>query len=264
MTVPASALSVRDLTVAYDAEPVIAGLSLELFAGKLTAIIGPNGCGKSSLLRALARVLTPRHGAVLLAGDDIRHLPTRTVAQRMSYLPQGPAAPPGLTVAELVAHGRFPHRRRFAGLSVDDRAAIGNALDVTGLHEFANRAIDTLCGGQRQRAWIAMALAQGARTLLLDEPTNHLDPAHRLEVLDLLQAVVGEGRSVVVVLHDLHLAAHYADHLVTLLDGRLIAQGGPKSVLTPQVLREVFAIEADVIDDPVTGTPLVLPRRVAR
>jgi iron complex transport system ATP-binding protein len=212
------------------------------------------------LLRALGRLLAPTAGEVLLDGELIHRMPTREVARRMALLPQSPVAPEGLTVADLVARGRHPHQAWYKQWSTSDESAVAEALTWTGILDLADRAVDQLSGGQRQRAWIAMALAQGTGVLLLDEPTTFLDLAHQIEVLDLVDRLHREAdRTVVMVLHDLNLAARYADTLVAMRDGHIIAAGGPHEVLTEQMLQEVFGLDAKVIPDPLTGTPMVIP-----
>jgi iron complex transport system ATP-binding protein len=254
-------LAAESVDLAYGSTAVLTGLTLRFAPGTFTALIGPNGCGKSTLLRALARVLAPQAGSVLLGGELVSALPTRAVARALSYLPQTPLAPPGLSVRELIALGRYPHRQRLGLESPTDRQAIAAALDEVGLTSLGMTDLDQLSGGQKQRAWIGMALAQGAALLLLDEPTNHLDLAHQIDVLSLLRRLADGGRTVIVVLHDLQLAARYADRLVALHRGAIAADGPPTQVITPELLRQVFAIEAAVISDPLTGTPLCLPRR---
>lgn len=253
-------LEARNLTVAYDGRVVIDGLTLALPPGRVTAVIGPNGCGKSTLLRAMARLLRPEAGQVLLDGTDIHRLPTRQVARRLGLLPQAPLAPEGITVADLVARGRAPWRGVFAAWSRDDAAACDHALAATGLADLRDRPLVALSGGQRQRAWIAMALAQATPILLLDEPTTWLDLPHQMDVLRLLVRLNREdGRTIGVVLHDLGLAARFADHVVLLAAGRIVAEGAPAAVITPATLRKAFGLEALVIPDPVTATPLVVP-----
>ena len=211
-------------------------------------------------LRALGRLLAPRGGSVLLDGRRIDRLPTREVARVLGVLPQTPHAPEGLTVADLVARGRHPHQRWYRQWSSDDEAAVADALRLTGMLGLAERELDALSGGQRQRAWISMALAQGTDLLLLDEPTTHLDLAHQVDVLDLIARLHAEaGRTVVMVLHDLNLAARYAERLVAMRDGRIVAHGAPADVLTEELVREVFDLDARVVPDPVAGTPLVVP-----
>ncbi|HEY8448908.1 MAG TPA: ABC transporter ATP-binding protein, partial [Bacillota bacterium] len=250
-------LEAHSLTVAYAAEPVIAGLDLVIPPARITALIGRNGCGKSTLLRALARLLKPRAGTVYLDQHSIFRLPTRQLARQLGILPQGPVAPAGMTVRELVAQGRYPHQRWLGGWSEADERAVSHALTRTGLAELADRPVDTLSGGQRQRAWIAMALAQDSEILLLDEPTTYLDLAHQVEVLDLLADMNAiEGRTIVMVLHDLNQACRYAHHLIALRDGRVLAQGAPHAIVTAELVEQVFDLRCTVIADPVTGTPL--------
>jgi iron complex transport system ATP-binding protein len=255
-------LAAIDLQVAYGDHVVVDGLDLEIVDGTVTTLIGPNGCGKSTLLRALGRLMPVRRGRVLLDGRRIDKLPTREVARVLGVLPQAPVAPEGLTVGDLVARGRHPHQAWYRQWSSDDEDIVAEALAWTGMAELADRRIDALSGGQRQRVWISMALAQGTEVLLLDEPTTYLDLAHQVDVLELVERLNRErGRTVVMVLHDLNLAARYADRLVAMKDGKLVASGPPDEVLTPDLLREVFGLEAEVIPDPTTGTPLVLPLR---
>lgn len=256
----ASRLAARDLTVGYGDRTVVEGLDLTLVDGGVTAVIGPNGCGKSTLLRALGRLLRPRGGEVLLDGRRIDRMPTREVARLLGMLPQAPVAPEGLTVGELVARGRHPHRSWLRQWSTDDDAHVVEALRWTGMLEHADRPVNQLSGGQRQRVWISMALAQGTDVLLLDEPTTYLDLAHAVEVLDLVDRLHDErGRTVVMVLHDLNLAARYADLLVVMKEGRVVDSGTPGEVLTAELLADVFGLRAAVVPDPVSDAPLVVP-----
>jgi iron complex transport system ATP-binding protein len=255
-----SPLEARDATLAYGDHVVAPGLELTIPRGRLTALVGANGCGKSTVLRALARLLKPRSGVVLLEGEPIARLPTKEVATRLGILPQSPSAPEGLAVEDLVARGRYPHQRLFRHWSREDEAAVEAALEATGTAGLRDRPLDELSGGQRQRAWIAMTLAQQTEILLLDEPTTFLDLAHQVEVLDLLAGLVaGHGRTVVMVLHDLNQACRYADHLVALRDGRLHASGAPAEIVDAAFVQDVFGLPARVVQDPVTGTPLCLP-----
>lgn len=264
-TTTAHALQARDLTVGYDGDPVIEGLSLDLPAQGITMIVGGNGCGKSTLLRTLARLLRPRGGSVLLDGAPIASLPPKEVARVIGLLPQAPVAPDGITVADLVDRGRTPHRGWLGARGRHDDEVVADALEVTGMAAFADRAIDELSGGQRQRAWVAMALAQEPDILLLDEPTTYLDLAHQVELLQLLVRLSRErGTQVVVVMHELNLATRYADHLVAMRDGRIVAEGSPGNVVTVELLREVFDLEAVVVPDPVAGTPMIVPVDVHR
>ncbi|GAA4188721.1 ABC transporter ATP-binding protein [Streptosporangium oxazolinicum] len=253
-------LQAVDVKLGYGDRVVVDGLDLGIEAGTVTTIIGPNGCGKSTLLRALGRLLRPSGGEVLLDGKRIDRMPSKEVARILGVLPQAPSAPEGLTVADLVARGRHPHQTWYRQWSSDDESAVGEALAMTGLLDLGDRPLDELSGGQRQRAWISMALAQGTDLLLLDEPTTFLDLAHQIEVLELVRRLHGElDRTVVMVLHDLNLAARYADRLVAMRDGRVVAAGPPAEVLTEALLAEVFELDAKVIEDPVAGTPLVIP-----
>ncbi|MEU7475199.1 ABC transporter ATP-binding protein [Lentzea sp. NPDC042327] len=253
-------LEATSLSVGYGERLVVDSLDLAVLGGTVTAVIGPNGCGKSTLLRALGRLLPARSGAVLLDGKAIDSMPTREVARVLGMLPQAPSAPEGLTVADLVARGRHPHQSWYRQWSSDDAAAVDAALEMTGISDLADRTVDELSGGQRQRAWISMALAQGTDLLLLDEPTTYLDLAHQIDVLDLVQELhASMGRTIVMVLHDLNLAARYADHVVAMRGGRIVAQGTPAEVLTEEMLLEVFGLDARVVEDPVAGTPLVVP-----
>ncbi|KMS85576.1 MULTISPECIES: ABC transporter ATP-binding protein [Streptomyces] len=260
-----SRLVARDLTLAYEARTVVEGLDLEIPDGKVTVVVGPNACGKSTVLRALGRLLRARGGAVLLDGADIAGLPSRQIARTLGVLPQSPAAPDGITVADLVARGRQPHQKWWQQWSQADERAVTEALERTDTADLADRPVDELSGGQRQRVWIAMALAQDTDLLLLDEPTTYLDIAHQVEVLDLIRRLNHErGRTVVAVLHDLNQAARYADHLVAMKAGRIVAQGPPDEVVTAELVQKVFGLPAVVVPDPVTGGPLVVPSRIWR
>ncbi|MET8678050.1 ABC transporter ATP-binding protein [Streptomyces sp. NPDC004647] len=255
-----SRLTARDLTLAYDERTVVEDLDLDIPHGQVTVIVGPNACGKSTLLRALGRLLRPRRGSVLLDGTELGRIPTRTIAQSIGLLPQTPVAPEAITVADLVSRGRQPHQRWWQQWSEEDERAVTDAMDRTDVTALAERPVDELSGGQRQRVWIAMALAQETDVLLLDEPTTYLDISHQVEVLDLVRQLNRErGRTVVAVLHDLNQAARYADHLVAMKAGRIVAQGCPSQIVTVDLVRDVFGLEAVVVPDPVTGSPLVVP-----
>ena len=258
-------LRAEGLTLAYDGTPIVHGLSLEVPPGRITALVGPNACGKSTLLRGLARLLRPRDGMVHLDGQAIQRLPTKQVAQRLGLLPQAPVAPEGITVADLVGRGRYPHQSWLRQWSREDEEAVERALSATGTAELRERPVDELSGGQRQRVWIALALAQETGIMLLDEPTTYLDLAHQVEVLELLAELNhAQGRTIVIVLHDLNQACRYADHLVALREGRIHAEGPPAEVVDARLVREVFGLECRVIDDPVTGTPLCVPLAAGR
>lgn len=253
-------LSTRDLVVGYEGRTVLDGLDLDLPADTFTVIVGPNACGKSTLLRTMARLLTPRRGAVLLDGAAIRDLPTRDVARRLGVLPQSPLVPEGITVADLVGRGRQPYQRWWRQWSTEDGRAVEEAMRLADVAGLADRAVDTLSGGQRQRVWIAMTLAQDTDALLLDEPTTYLDLAHQVEVLDLLHRLRAErGRTVVAVLHDLNQAARYAGHLIAMRDGAVVAAGEPREILTADLVRDVFGLDCVVMPCPVSGAPLVVP-----
>ncbi len=260
-----TALSAENLTLAYDQNVIIRELSVTIPEGKITALVGPNGCGKSTLLRALARLLKPKGGSVYLDGEAISTLSTKVVAKKLGILPQGPTAPEGLTVRELVAQGRYPHQSFFQGWAQKDEKALLWALTTTRMLDLADRPLDALSGGQKQRAWIAMTLAQETPILLLDEPTTFLDMAHQVEVLTLLDELnAREGRTVVMVLHDINQACRYAHHLIALKAGRVIEQGSPAEVIGESLLQEVFELECRVVPDPVSGTPLCLPKSYPR
>ncbi|GAB2883414.1 ABC transporter ATP-binding protein [Nocardioides pacificus] len=258
-TAPPS-LRAEGLGLAYDRRQVVHDLDLEVPAGKVSVIVGANGCGKSTLLRGLGRLLRPSQGRVLLDGEDIHRLSARKVAAVLGLLPQQPVAPEGITVGDLVGRGRYPHQGVFRRWSAEDTRIVAHALAATGTSDIAGRRIEELSGGQRQRVWIAMALAQEPRILLLDEPTTYLDVAHQVEILDLLAELNhSRGSTVVMVLHDLNLAARYADHMVVMGGGRILCQGDPADILTVETVRAAFGLESVVVPDPVTGDPMVVP-----
>ena len=251
-----NSIATQNLAVAYEDNLVVDDLDMQIPQGRITTIIGPNGCGKSTVLKAVGRILKPKGGVVYLNGDDIRRLTTKEVAQKMAILPQSPQAPAGLTVGELVAYGRFPHQRGFGKLIPEDKKIIQWALEVTRLTEFETTAVDNLSGGQRQRVWIAMALAQQTDLILLDEPTTYLDLAYQLEVLELLYRLNREqGCTIVMVLHDLNLAARFADYMIAIRGGDIIQHGTPEEVMTAEVLKETFHIDAEIVKEPRTGRP---------
>ncbi|UEL28422.1 ABC transporter ATP-binding protein [Pseudarthrobacter sp. L1SW] len=257
-------LNAKDLTLKYDQRCVVDGLTAEIPEGKVTMIVGANACGKSTLLRGLSRLLKPAAGAVTLDGKDIHSRPARELARTLGLLPQHPTAPDGITVRDLVGRGRYPHQGFFRSWREGDMSphdlAVQRALEATDTLALAGRNVDELSGGQRQRVWIAMALAQETDVLLLDEPTTYLDLAHQVEVLDLVTDLNRQrGTTVAIVLHDLNLAARYADNVIAMKSGAVVAVGSPLEVVTESLVRDVFGLESRVIPDPVSGTPLVIP-----
>ena len=260
-TTAAPRLEAVEVTIGYDQGPVVHDVSLRIAEGRVTTLVGPNGCGKSTLLRTAARLMRPLSGEVLLDGTDIGSRSGKEIAREMSLLPQSPVAPEGLLVRDLVGRGRHPHQRWFSQWSREDEQVVEEALRLTDTLHLRDRALDQLSGGQRQRVWIAMTLAQDTELMLLDEPTTYLDLAHQVEVLDLVCLLNRErGRTVVMVLHDLNLAARYSDVVVVMKDGVIVTEGGPSDVFTAELLSEVFGLEADVLTDPRTQLPIVVPR----
>ncbi|MFI5729905.1 ATP-binding cassette domain-containing protein [Kribbella sp. NPDC051587] len=253
-------LAAEGLAVGYDQRQIIDDLSVEIPTGKITVIVGANACGKSTLLKTLARLLKPSKGSVLLDGKSIQSIPTREVATKLGLLPQSPSAPEGITVADLVGRGRYPRTRWIRQWTKTDDEAVANAMTSTDVLEIADRPIDELSGGQRQRVWIAMALAQETDILLLDEPTTFLDLTHQFEVLDLLVDLnKRDARTIVLVLHDLNQACRFGDHLIAMKDGAIVAKGNPDDVITESVVHDVFGLHVKIIPDPVAGTPMVVP-----
>jgi iron complex transport system ATP-binding protein len=248
------------LTLAYDERVVTDALDVRIPDGSFTVIVGPNGCGKSTLLKALSRMIKPRSGTVLLDGAPLSSYATKEAARLLGLLPQTSTAPDGITVGDLVARGRFPHQRLLRQWSVEDEAAVVEAMEMTHVLDLADRFVEELSGGQRQRVWLAMVLAQRTDILLLDEPTTFLDLAHQVEVLDLCWDLHHRrGHTLVLVLHDLNLAFRYASHLIVMKDGRMAAQGDPMEVVTAELVQEVFGLACRIIPDPEVGTPLVVP-----
>ncbi|MGW5611253.1 ABC transporter ATP-binding protein [Streptomyces sp. NPDC003753] len=253
-------LCADDVTLAYDQRVIAERLSVEVPDDSFTVIVGPNACGKSTLLRALSRMLKPARGRVLLDGQVIQTMPAKKVARTLGLLPQSSIAPDGITVADLVGRGRYPHQGLLRQWSGEDERVVQQSMARTGVAELADRYVDELSGGQRQRVWIAMALAQQTPLLLLDEPTTYLDIQHQIDVLDLCAELHEEqGRTLVAVLHDLNHAARYATHLIALRDGRVVAEGAPNDIVTAELVEEVFGLRCQVVPDPETGTPLVVP-----
>lgn len=253
-------IETRNLGFTYGQERILDGLDLAIPEGRITALVGANGSGKSTILKNLARILKPDGGAVYLDGRALGELATKAIAREMAVLPQSPDAPAGLLVRELVGYGRFPWQKPLTAMNAEDRAAIDTALDLTGMTGFADRPVGNLSGGQRQRAWIAMALAQNSRILLLDEPTTFLDMAHQLEVLSLLERLNREqGRTIVMVVHDINHALRYAHHIVLIRAGQIVATGMPEEVLTPEALSDAFGVLADMVRDPRSGKTICVP-----
>ena len=255
-----TALHVKDVSVGYGERTVLDALNVDIKRGAVTSIVGPNGCGKSTLLRTMSRLLNPTKGEIVLDGKSIHDIPTRKLATQLGLLPQTPIAPDGIVVADLVGRGRTPHQGILGRWSQQDYDIVAEALETTGISDLAERSIDELSGGQRQRVWIAMALAQRTETLLLDEPTTYLDVKHQLDVLDLLTELNRDrGTTIVMVLHDLNLAARYSDELVAVSGGKVFAHGHPREVITKENVKSVFGIDSVIITDPVSDQPAVMP-----
>tara|TARA_Y100001970_G_C14047406_1_gene757050 strand:+ start:52 stop:855 length:804 start_codon:yes stop_codon:yes gene_type:complete len=250
----------EDLYVSYGGPKIIEGLNVVIPSGEVTAIIGPNGCGKSTLLKALSRILTPEEGSVRLDGTDIKSIPTREVARKLGILTQNHREPEAISVSDLVRRGRYPHQGIFDQWSTEDQNAVERALEVTGLGEHKEETVDELSGGQKQRAWIAMILAQDSTLMLLDEPTTHLDIPHQMEILEMLVKLsVHEGRTIVLVLHDINMASRYCTNLIGMKEGKILTTGKPSKVVTTEMVESIFGLKALVIEDPVTGSPLCIP-----
>jgi len=255
-----TALRVNDVSVGYGERTVLDTLNIDIKRGAITSIVGPNGCGKSTLLRTMSRLLSPSQGEIILDGKSIHDIPTRKLATQLGLLPQTPIAPDGIVVADLVGRGRTPHQGMLGRWSQQDYDIVAEALETTGISDLAERSIDELSGGQRQRVWIAMALAQRTETLLLDEPTTYLDVKHQLDVLDLLTELNRDrGTTIVMILHDLNLAARYSDELVAISNGEVFAHGHPRKVITKENVKSVFGIDSVIITDPVSDHPAVMP-----
>ncbi len=260
MTDTVARLHGEQLTLAYGKKIIAESLNVTIPDGHFTAIIGPNGCGKSTLLRTLSRLMTPTHGHVYLDGEEIQHYASKEVARRIGLLAQNATTPGDISVQELVARGRYPHQPLFSRWRQEDEDAVQNAMQATGIVNLASQSVDTLSGGQRQRAWIAMVLAQDTSIMLLDEPTTWLDISHQIDLLELLSELNRErGFTLAAVLHDLNQACRYATHLIALRDGKIVAEGAPKEIVTPELIEAVYGLRCMIIDDPVAHTPLVVP-----
>lgn len=254
-----SCIKTKDLNISYGDLQIVKDLNLEIPKGKITTIIGSNGCGKSTILKTIARILKPSSGEIFINGKELNSQSSKDLAKVMGVLPQSPKAPNGLTVEELIAYGRFPHQSGFGKLKKEDKDIIKWSLEKTGLLEFKDRPIEDLSGGQRQRAWIAMSLAQQTDILLLDEPTTYLDLAHQLEILELLKELnKTEGRTIVMVIHELNNAARFADHMIGVKKGKIVCKGSAYEVMTKENLREIFNIDAEIINDPRHGKPVCI------
>ncbi|WP_020617331.1 ABC transporter ATP-binding protein [Paenibacillus daejeonensis] len=257
---PAHQFCADKLVSGYEGKTIIHGVDLAIPSNQISVLIGSNGCGKSTLLKTLAKLIKPASGSITLDGKPIGKIPPKQLARTVGLLPQSPIVPEGITVADLIGRGRFPHQSMLGGWSKRDYEAVGEAMDLMRITEFANVPMDELSGGQRQRVWIAMALAQETDILFLDEPTTFLDIAYQVEILDLLTDINRkQGTTIVMVLHDINLSARYADYIYALQEGKLVAEGPPQQVITSQLIQDVFGLECTVIDDPVSGSPCVIP-----
>jgi iron complex transport system ATP-binding protein len=254
-----SSIKVENLSIAYEESVIVENLNVSVPKGKITTIIGPNGCGKSTILKTIGRIMKPKNGMIYINGEDIKNISTKEIAKKMAVLPQTPQSPNGLTVGELVSYGRYPHQRGLGSLTSEDKEVVAWALEATKISEFEHRPIDSLSGGQRQRVWIAMALAQETDLILLDEPTTYLDLSHQLEVLELLYDLnKKQGCTIVMVIHDLNLAARFADYIIAIRKGKIISEGTPEIVMTHSVLKKTFNIDAEILKDPRTHRPVCI------
>ncbi|UPM53959.1 ABC transporter ATP-binding protein [Gottfriedia acidiceleris] len=254
-----SRLWTENITIKYDNRVISRNLSVQIPEGSFTVIVGPNGCGKSTLLRTLSNLLKPSEGQILLDGKAITSYKSKEVARKLGLLPQSSTAPDGITVANLIAHGRYPYQSLIRQWTDEDEAAVMSAMELTNTSDLSHRYVDELSGGQRQRVWVAMVLAQQTPMLLLDEPTTYLDIAHQIDLLELFKDLNQQGSTLVAVLHDLNHAARYADNIIAMRDGQVIAQGEPREIITAKLVKEVFGLKCMIIDDPIANTPLVVP-----
>ncbi|TDQ34634.1 ABC transporter ATP-binding protein [Aureibacillus halotolerans] len=258
---PTHVFKAENIVAGYDHKTVIHDVSLEIPSHKISVMIGANACGKSTLLKTMAKLIKPTSGDITLDGQPIRSLPPKQLARVLGLLPQSPIVPEGISVADLVGRGRFPHQSMFGTWTKKDTEAVAEALDMMNIAELANLHIDELSGGQRQRVWIAMALAQQTDILFLDEPTTFLDITYQIDILDLLTDLNRKhGTTIVMVLHDINLSARYADYIFALHQGRLMAEGKPSQIITSTLINNIFGLDCTVIEDPVSGTPFVVPK----
>lgn len=262
MSKKASRMRAVDVSLGYEGRMVSSGLDLNVPDGALTAIIGPNACGKSTLMRAMVRLLKPIEGSILFDGVDVNSLRPKSLARQVAFLPQDLVAPENITVSGLVRRGRFPHQSVLSTWSPEDERVVNQSMDRAGVSDLAGRQVGQLSGGQRQRVWVAMVLAQDTSYLLLDEPTSFLDITHQYELLELCSTLRDSGRTIVTVLHDINQACRFADHLVAMSQGRIAAQGPPGEVVTAELINEVFGLDCVVVPDPVTGLPMMVPKRL--
>ncbi|MDW6004940.1 Fe(3+) dicitrate ABC transporter ATP-binding protein FecE [Vibrio mangrovi] len=253
-------LKTENLCVGYGDRPVVQQVNIQILEGKITALLGPNGCGKSTLLKSLVRILTPQSGEVQWQGKDVRHYPSQTIARSLSLLPQSQEAPEGILVRDVVGYGRSPYTGFWGQLTETDRHKVEQAMQLTGVTEFAERNVVELSGGQRQRVWLAMTLAQDTDYVFLDEPTTYLDLNHQVELMKLMRTLNRAGKTLVTVLHDINQACRYCDHLIVMNAGQVVAQGSPDEILTTQLLADVFDLDAEIHRDPVAGTPMCVVR----
>lgn len=259
------AIEIKNLQAAYENRVIIPSASLSIPEGKVTMLIGPNGCGKSTLLKSVAGILPVKQGEVLLDGQPIPNIPRKALAKKMAVLPQSPIVPEGILVKDLVAYGRFPYQKPFAGLNKEDHRIIRESMEKTGVLELADRKVEELSGGQRQRVWIALALAQKTKILILDEPTTYLDMAHQLEVLELLRKLNHEeGTTVIMVIHELNHASKFADHIIGMKKGQVLFAGSSKDVITKENLRQLYEIEAVLVENEGAGYPNCMDYAISR
>ncbi|GLS26204.1 ABC transporter ATP-binding protein [Marinibactrum halimedae] len=257
---PLHLMEASELSLGHDDTLIIERLSVRLQPGSISAIVGPNGCGKSTLLKGLSRILTPKAGQVLLDGKDVKQLPSREVAKHIGLMPQDNQAPDGITVRELVEFGRHPHQGLFRQWTKEDESIVNMAIASADLTDIQDRKLETLSGGQRQRAWIAMTVAQDTSILLLDEPTSALDLGHELEVLELIKRLNEQGKTIVMVIHDINMACRFADHLIAMVGGKIVAEGAPEKVIDKSLIRDLYKVDCDIVSQPGYSYPMIIPK----